>query len=116
IDKGWAIGPAEHEEDLRLIREMGCTGVRLAHYQHADYFYSLCDRAGLVAWAEDGLVNQIAHTPEFEQNMRQQVRELVKQNDNHPSILFWSLFNELALRGEENPEDAALVRELNALA
>jgi len=113
IDKGWAIGPAEHDEDFRLITEMGCTGIRLSHYQHHDYFYSLCDRGGLVVWAEDGLVNETRHTKSFEDNIRQQVRELVKQNYNHPSILFWSLFNELALRQPQNPQDAALIKRLN---
>jgi len=116
LDKGWAIGPAEHDEDFALIKELGCTGVRLAHYQQDDYFYGLCDRGGLIVWAEDGLVNKINHTQAFTDNVRQQVRELVKQNYNHPSILFWCLYNELAMVKPENPEDAAVVKDLNELA
>ncbi|MDQ2731540.1 MAG: glycoside hydrolase family 2 protein [Armatimonadota bacterium] len=122
IDKGWAIGPAEHLEDYNLITEMGCTGIRLAHYQHADYFYSLCDQGGLVVWAELCLVNSLNDTEAFRQNARQQLTELIKQNYNHPSILFWGLFNELSFgRGKTADNDAGphpwdLIAELNGLA
>jgi beta-galactosidase len=92
---GWAITPKEHEEDFDLIMEMGCTGIRLAHYEHAQEFYDLCDKGGLVVWAEDGLVNSVGYSQEFDDNAKRIVRELIKQNYNHPSICFWSLFNEL---------------------
>src|SRR5205814_186825 len=105
-----------HEEDFQFIREMGCTGVRLSHYQHADYFYSLCDRGGIIAWAELPLVNDIGHTPEFAEHAKQQLRELIKQNYNHPSIFFWGLYNELALRGPEFADEQRLVTELRDLA
>lgn len=116
LDKGWAIGRAEHDEDFRIIAEMGCTGVRLAHYQHADYVYHLCDRLGLVVWAEVPLVNDIAHNAAFAQNAREQLTELIKQNFNHPSILFWSLYNELALKTPEFGDETRLVTDLNDLA
>jgi beta-galactosidase len=117
-DKGWAIGPKEHLEDFNMIMEMGCTGIRLAHYQHAEYFYSLCDKGGLVAWAEIPLVNDLGATPEFDENARQQLNELIKQNYNHPSILFWSLFNELHTDGKwlDAPPDWTLIPKLNELA
>jgi beta-galactosidase len=117
IDKGWAIGPAEHEEDFNLIMEMGCTAIRLAHYQHAQYFYDLCDRGGLVVWAELSLVNKLGESPAFAENARQQLTELIKQNYNHPSIIFWSLFNELRFR-DKLPEAAEceLISDLNKLA
>jgi beta-galactosidase len=112
---GWAVGMREHEEDFRLLREMGCSAVRLAHYQQAQEFYGLCDRGGMVVWAELALVDFINPSKEFIGNCRQQLAELIKQNYNHPSIMFWCLFNELipdadpALYGE-------VVEELNALA
>ena len=115
-NKGWAIGPSEQEEDFRIICEMGCTGVRLCHFQQADLAYEWCDRLGLVCWAEDGLVNKINATSSFSDSAKQQVRELVKQNYNHPSIFFWSLFNELAMTKDVNPDDAKLIGELNDLA
>ena len=116
LDKGWAISKRDHEEDFALITEMGCTGIRLSHYQHADYAYELCDKAGLVVWAELPLVNDISHTPAFADNARQQLRELIKQNYNHPSICFWSLFNELALKNPDFSDERKLIGDLNELA
>ena len=117
LDKGWAIGPAEHEEDFRLIKEMGCTAVRLAHYQHAQYFYDLCDKGGLVVWAELSLVNKLGESPAFAENARQQLTELIKQNYNHPSIVFWSLFNELRFH-DKMPvaAECEFIGQLNQLA
>jgi beta-galactosidase len=108
INKGWAIGKAEHDEDMALIAEMGSTAVRLAHYQHAQYFYDLCDRNGVVAWAEIPLVNNVATTTAFSDNAKQQLTELIRQNYNHPSILFWSLSNELSPSPDPNPLLTAL--------
>jgi beta-galactosidase len=101
IDMGWAITPKEHQEDFDLIMEMGCTGIRLAHYQHAQEFYDLCDRGGLVVWAEACMVNTVTASDAFDDAAMEQVREIIKQNYNHPSICFWSLFNEL----RPNPAD-----------
>jgi beta-galactosidase len=113
IDKGWAIARADHDQDLALILEVGATAVRLAHYQHAQYFYDLCDRAGLVVWTELALVDRITESPEFTANARQQLTELIRQGRNHPSIVFWGLGNEV-VDGPENPNP--LLGELQALA
>jgi beta-galactosidase len=113
FNKGWAISPADIEQSYALIEEMGCNTVRLAHYQHPDYEYSLCDRTGIVVWAEACLVNRISDTPAFYAAAREQVRELIKQNYNHPSICFWSLFNEL---GPHTRTDWRLVHDLNDIA
>ncbi len=95
FNKGWAISEADQDEDIRLIEEMGCTVIRCAHYQHSDYFYSLCDRAGILVWAEIPQVNEINALPAFEETSRNQLLDLIRQNINHPSIFVWSLFNEL---------------------
>jgi beta-galactosidase len=124
IDMGWAISPREHAEDFDLIMEMGCTGIRLSHYQHAQEFYDLCDRGGLVVWAEACLVNAVGYSQDFDDTAKEQVREIIKQNYNHPSICFWSLFNELGNGNRGNPREMArqtqhqidLVTQLNALA
>jgi len=111
---GWAIDRAQQDLDLKLMREMGVTGVRLAHYQHNEYFYHLCDQAGLLVWAELPMVNDLRGTPEFRANIRQQLTELIRQNENHPSIVMWSLYNEIS---PSNPADsAAIVRDLKQLA
>ncbi len=123
IDKGWAISLADHEKDFADMMEMGCTGVRLAHYQHAQEFYDLCDRGGMVAWAELPLVNAVTPSPEFDANASQQLRELIKQSFNHPSICFWSLSNELrgpSTKTEEQKKmtdhEVELITKLNAEA
>ncbi len=99
---GWAISREQQDTDMRIIREMGATGVRLAHYQHADYFYSLCDREGLLVWAELPMVNDVRGGAAFRDNAAEQLTELVRQNENHPAIVMWSLYNEI---GVKNPVD-----------
>ena len=96
-DKGWAISEADQDEDIQLIKELGCTVVRCAHYQHSDYFYSLCDKAGILVWAEIPQVNAIHGTTAFAETSRNQLLDLICQNVNHPAIFAWSLFNEIGL-------------------
>lgn len=84
---GNALTREMHEEDMALMREMGCNTVRLAHYQHDQYFYELCDRYGLAVWAEIPYITE--HMPEAWQNTLDQMTELVVQNYNHPSIICW---------------------------
>jgi beta-galactosidase len=113
--KGWAISYADQDEDANLILEIGATCVRLAHYPHSNYFYSLCDKNGLVVWAELPLVNQVFDTPGFRENAKQQLTELIRQKYNHPSIMFWSLYNELGNSGKcDDPR--VLLNELQSLA
>ena len=100
---GWAVTPAMEDEDYAMVREMGCTGVRMCHYQHDEHEVALCDRLGLGVWAELALVNQVSNTPEFRANAERQLRELIKQNYNHPSVMFWSLYNEPWLDAESEP-------------
>lgn len=116
MNKGWAIGPDEYRQDMEIMLEMGCTAVRLAHYQHAREFYELCDEKGLVVWAELPLVDAITSSPAFVANARQQLAELIKQGRNHPSICFWGLFNELGEKGDDTTVFIPLVADLNKLA
>jgi beta-galactosidase len=112
LDMGWAITEREHDEDMALIREMGATTIRLAHYQHAEYFYDLADRTGMVVWAEIPLVNAITASAAFTDNARQQLTELIRQNYNHPSIVFWGIGNEQ--RSDDAPTNA-LLAELDSV-
>ena len=114
-DKGWALSPADHDEDLRLILEMGATAIRLAHYPQSDYFLGLCDHSGLLAWEEIPLVMRVNDTPAFRANARQQLLEMQHQGYNHPAIAFWGLFNELYLDSKTDPPEAML-DELKTLA
>src|SRR4030095_10214455 len=100
-------------ENYKLISELGCTVVRMAHYQHPDYEYSECDRRGIIAWAELAMVNRVPRREGFGENAKQQLRELIKQNFNHPSICFWSIYNEPSFESNRDPDAWKLVGELN---
>lgn len=92
-DCGPAVTREQMEEDLALIREMGANTIRLAHYQHPQEFYELCDVAGMIVWAEIPYITK--HMPDGRENTLSQMRELVVQNYNHPSIVCWGLSNEI---------------------
>ncbi len=94
---GNALLPIHHEEDIDLILEMGANTIRLAHYQHDQYFYQLCDRKGLVIWAEIPYISK--HMPTGRENTISQMKELIYQNYNHPSIVVWGLSNEISISG-----------------
>ena len=93
----WGLGSAlkneHHDFDLETIMDLGATTVRFAHYQQSDYLYSRCDTLGLIIWAEIPFVNRVSGK-EWE-NAHQQMRELVRQNFNHPSIYIWGTHNEV---------------------
>ena len=97
--KGNALSRADHDEDMDLICEVGATTIRLAHYQHDQYFYDLCDERGLVIWAEIPYISK--HMPTARENTISQMRELVVQNYNHPSIVVWGLSNEISIGGSD---------------
>ncbi|GJM64420.1 glycoside hydrolase family 2 protein [Persicobacter diffluens] len=109
-----ALTNAQHETDVELINEMGATGLRLAHYQQADYVYQLADESGLIVWAEIPFVH--TWTGREHDNAQQQLKELILQNYNHPSICFWGLWNEVRANGDPNAPCVELTQALNALA
>ncbi|MBR4067438.1 MAG: glycoside hydrolase family 2 protein [Clostridia bacterium] len=96
---GNALLPEHHREDIELICEVGATTIRLAHYQHAQYFYDLCDEKGLVIWAEIPYISK--HMPGGRENTISQMKELITQNYNHPSIVVWGLSNEIGIGGSD---------------
>ena len=119
-ERGNALYKMHHDEDAAIMVEMGANAVRLAHYPQATYFYDLMDKYGIVTWAEipqigpggyqdQGYINQ----PSFRENGKEQLKELIRQHYNHPSICFWGLFNELKTIGD-NPTE--YIEELNDLA
>ncbi len=110
---GNALLPEHHEEDMDLICEMGATTIRLAHYQHDQYFYDLCDERGLVIWAEIPYISR--HMPTGRENTISQMKELIVQNYNHPSIVVWGLSNEITMQGANDPDLLENHRILNSL-
>ena len=113
----WGIGnallPEHHIEDMDLICEVGATTIRLAHYQHDQFFYDLCDQRGMVIWAEIPYISQ--HMPTGRENTVSQMKELIVQNYNHPSIVVWGLSNEITMKGASDPDLLENHRILNDL-
>ena len=109
---GNALTEAEHKEDMALMREMGVNTIRLAHYQHDQYFYDLCDQYGMIVWAEIPYITE--HMPNGRENTLSQMRELIVQNYNHPCIVSWGLSNEITVSGmsEDLVENHRLLNDL----
>jgi beta-galactosidase len=130
--KGWARDAEEVAADESTMREMGVTGIRLTHYQHGQPIHDLADRDGLVVWDEIPLVSQwtlgdnLEATPALRENARQQLRELISQDFNHPSVVTWSIGNEIDFgrsipgfvgdNARGVPDPLPLLRDLNQLA
>lgn len=109
--KGNALSRQDHEEDISLILEMGANTIRLAHYQHDQYFYDLCDEKGLVIWAEIPYISK--NMPNGRENTISQMTELITQNYNHPCIVVWGLSNEITMGGD--PDDPDLLENHHIL-
>ena len=97
---GNALLPEHHIEDMDLICEVGATTIRLAHYQHDQFFYDLCDERGMVVWAEIPYISK--HMPTGRENTISQMKELISQNYNHASIVVWGLSNEIGIGGADD--------------
>jgi len=110
---GNALLPEHHTEDMDLICELGANTVRLAHYQHDQFFYDLCDERGMVVWAEIPYISR--HMSGGNENTLSQMRELIVQNYNHPSICVWGLSNEITMDGAKDPDLIENHRRLNDL-
>ncbi len=101
LGKGCALSIEDHIEDIELIYELGANNIRLAHYQHAQEFYDLCDEYGFVVWAEIPYISSQLDGELAHQNVISQMRELVLQNYHHASICFWGISNEITISGEK---------------
>lgn len=111
--KGTAVTLEEIREDFAILKGMGSTGVRLVHFQHPQAAYDEADRLGLAAWTEIGINSLVEDTPEFRANARQQLKELILQNFNHPSVVLWGLGNEVY---STEPHVARILAELDGVA
>ena len=99
---GNALSPAEHEQDIRTIKESGANWLRLAHYTQHDFVLDLCDELGILVWEENPWVNGTSYKPEFLQNMKSMMTEMITQHFNHPSIVVWGISNEVRLKNDGN--------------
>ena len=110
---GNAITREMHDEDMALIKEIGANTIRLAHYQHDQYFYDLCDEVGMVVWAEIPYISE--HMPNGRGNTISQMKELIIQNYNHPCIVCWGVSNEITISTKDKKDMLDNHRQLNDL-
>ena len=111
--KGLAVSEAEIDEDFAILQELGVTGLRLVHFQHPPRVYERADELGLLLWTEVPLNSSLHDSAAFRANLAQQMRELVQQQRNHPSVVIWGLGNEV-YQADETAR--AQLAELHALA
>lgn len=110
---GNALSRENHQKDMELIREIGANTVRLAHYQHDQYFYDLCDENGMVVWAEIPYISE--HMPNGRENTVSQMKELIVQNYNHACIVCWGVSNEITISTKDKKDMLDNHRMLNDL-
>lgn len=117
--KGNALTKEDHYEDARMIKELGANTIRLAHYQHSQEFYDACDEMGFIVWAEIPFISVMSKDPAAHDNCISQMKELIAQSYNHPSICFWGISNEILIGGiseqliENHKELNALCKEMD---
>ncbi len=113
--KGWALTLEDEARDIQLMREMGVSALRTAHYPQSTYIYDLCDEAGFVVWSEVPNVNIVRETEAFRTNNQQQALEMIYQHWNHPSICMWGIYNEIGHQPEAAMKHVNMVKPLEKL-
>lgn len=115
---GVAVDDEAHRRDMRLLKDLGCNFVRLAHYQQDDAVLQACDRLGLIVWEEIPVVNMVPDTEGFDDNSEKNLEEMIRQHYNHPSVMMWGYMNEILLRapGDNSPEWPAARDRIISLA
>lgn len=117
---GVALDGDMHRKDLRMLKDMGCNFIRLAHYPQAEAVLEMCDKLGILVWEEIPVVNYVPDDAAFADNACQQLREMIRQHYNHSSVILWGYMNEILLKARnEFPKQADFDKELeriNALA
>jgi len=103
LNCGWALTNAQRDTNFLFLKQIGATFLRLSHYEHNDYTYQLADQNGLCVWSEIPLINYITQSAAFYTNTLQQLREMIRQRYNHPSVMFWSVYNEITLEAGPSP-------------
>lgn len=118
--KGSALTPSDYDQDFEIMLEMGVNAIRTAHYPHSEYFYRVCDSLGILVYTEIPMVGPggylgrgFMNSAGFKANGKEQLKALIRQNYNHPSIFFWGLYNEVKINGDDPYE---YIQELNEIA
>ncbi len=98
LDCGWALTNAQRDANFAVLKEIGATFLRFSHYENTDYNYQLADQNGVCVWSEVPVIDYITESPAFYTNTLQQLREMIRQRYNHPSVICWSVYNEITLQ------------------
>jgi beta-galactosidase len=109
LNCGWALTNAQRDTNFMFLKDIGATFLRLSHYEHNDYTYSLADQSGICLWSEVPIIDYITESPAFYTNSLQQLREMIRQRYNHPSVICWSVYNEITL--EAGPVTTNLINQ-----
>lgn len=94
---GVALPDEAHRRDIRLLKEMGSNYIRISHYPQDDALLDACDELGLLAWEEIPIIDLVPDTPGYADNCERNLREMIRQHFNHPSIINWGYMNEILL-------------------
>ena len=103
LNYGWAVTNGQRDVDFSVIKEIGATFLRMCHYEHNDYEYQLADQDGICVWSECPVIDDITASAAFYTNTLQQLREMIRQRYNHPSVICWSIYNEVTLDAGPSP-------------
>jgi beta-galactosidase len=103
LNSGWALSSAQRQTNFMLLKEIGATALRLSHYQHHDENYQLGDQNGIILWSEVPNINEITSAAAYYTNTLQQLKEMIRQHYNNPSVVCWGLFNEITLSSGPDP-------------
>ena len=103
LNCGWALTNAQRDTNFMFLKEIGTTFIRLSHYEHNDYTYQLADQNGICVWSEAPIIDYITASSAFYTNTLQQLKEMIRQRYNHPSVICWSVYNEITLDSGPSP-------------
>ncbi len=103
LNYGWALTNGQRDANFALLKEIGATFLRESHYEHNDYEYQLADQNGICVWSEVPVIDYITASAAFYTNTLQQLREMIRQRYNHPSVVCWSIYNEITLQSGPSP-------------
>lgn len=91
-----ALTKENHDTDLNLMQDMGVNAIRLAHYPQAPYMLDEADRRGWLVWEEIPFVSNYIPSADFDNHLRETLKEMIVQNYNHPAVFTWGIFNEVS--------------------
>lgn len=118
---GAAMPNQMHRSDIKTIKDMGGNFVRLGHYPQDPEVYKACNELGILVWDELPWCRGGVGDEVWKSNTKRLLAEMIEQNYNEPSVIIWSLGNEIYWLpdfegGGEESDINTFFNELNDLA